>query len=89
MPIIKLDKDEKSFGKFKIEVPIKGEITEKMCHGIFLFISVILIFPIEINSKINIALILPYSIMTCIQDKFKIILVINKYIFINITTLKK
>ena len=54
LPSIKLDKDEKSFAKFKIDIPITGSTDETLCHGLFSFyFSNNLIIPIEINSKIK------------------------------------
>ena len=53
-PIIKYDKEEKSYGKFKIEIPRIDNNTENLCHGLFsLYISNNLIIPIEIKSKIK------------------------------------
>ena len=54
IPCVKLDKDEKTCAKFKIEVPITGNINEKLCHGLFSFyFTTNLVIPIEINSKIK------------------------------------
>ena len=54
MPIIKLDKEEKSSAKFKIDIPISENISEKICHGLFsVYLSNNLIIPIEIKSKIK------------------------------------
>ena len=52
--IIKFDTEEKSYAKFKIEIPRTNNNLERLCHGLFsLYISNNLIIPIEINSKIK------------------------------------
>ena len=54
IPIIKMDENKKNFAKFKIDIPITENISEKLCHGLFSFyFSNNLIIPIEINSKIK------------------------------------
>ena len=54
LPIIKLDKEEKSCAKFKINIPNTFNITENICHGLFyIYISNNLKIPIEISTKIK------------------------------------